>query len=459
MLLPHTIPPAFAAGALYDRVLQGALTHFFGRAVLETHSLASESSRGLLALEPTDDPAALTLRSFGTRHVLRVPSRQPFTAHEVRLARAIGSVLSARYHAIFDPAIMARRSDLFQGAIEDRFVGAFLDGADYSAGDEASRADGIAAAIEVLRVAALSRYENRCISSGVLLLDGERDPTGPGGVPSGASGGIAYSQRLTSIKAFYRLCDGLRTVFLVNRSGRLLRTVDVGSWARATHPGASGLPVPCATAYQQHALATLDTGHVCVVLSPTHEIKVFAEGAQVFAFRNAAWHLLDLQARYVYWVSAVGRALLAERVFQAALDLADARQGALFLVLRDPAAALPLLVAQPDLLQPGSAAGTSGEVSRQGLLGLLASRDVSGIDGSVLEALASMDGATVLDLEGRVLAAGAILRHPVETAQGGLSPEGARTTAAVAASRFGPVLKVSEDGTITFYDACKEWDI
>jgi hypothetical protein len=37
--------------------------------------------------------------------------------------------------------------------------------------------------------------------------------------------------------------------------------------------------------------------------------------------------------------------------------------------------------------------------------------------------------------------------------------EGARTTAAMAASRFGPVLKVSEDGVITFFDRERVWDI
>ena len=39
------------------------------------------------------------------------------------------------------------------------------------------------------------------------------------------------------------------------------------------------------------------------------------------------------------------------------------------------------------------------------------------------------------------------------------SVEGARTTAAMAASQFGPVLKVSEDGIITFFDRERVWDI
>ena len=60
----------------------------------------------------------------------------------------------------------------------------------------------------------------------------------------------------------------------------------------------------------------------------------------------------------------------------------------------------------------------------------------------------------------RLLAAGAILRHPPtpESEPGG-AIEGARTTAALAASRFGPVLKVSADGMITFFDAGRVWDI
>ena len=115
------------------------------------------------------------VRWFGTRYGLRVPERRPFTAHEIRIARAIGSVLAARYHAILNPKAMIERGELFRGAIEDRYAGAFADGHPYPIGAGASRADRIAAAIEVLRVAALSSYENRAISSGVLILGPEGD--------------------------------------------------------------------------------------------------------------------------------------------------------------------------------------------------------------------------------------------------------------------------------------------
>jgi hypothetical protein len=71
------------------------------------------------------------------------------------------------------------------------------------------------------------------------------------------------------------------------------------------------------------------------VLTPSREIKIFAEGAEIFTFRGAAWHLLDLQAKYRLWAEGVGDEALAMRIFQTALDLADAREGALFVVARD----------------------------------------------------------------------------------------------------------------------------
>lgn len=121
------LPPALAVGAQYDSLLQSALTQFFERASLETEAVPSPSSDGRLAIEPSADPAALSIRWFGNRYTLRVPASRPFTEHEVRFARAIGAVLSARYRAILSPQLMVERADLFRGAIEDRYVGAFFD--------------------------------------------------------------------------------------------------------------------------------------------------------------------------------------------------------------------------------------------------------------------------------------------------------------------------------------------
>lgn len=455
-----SLPPALAVGALYDNLLQSALRQFFERATLETEAMPSPSSDGRLAIEPTHDPGALSIRWFGTRYTLRVPGQRPFTAHEVRFARAIGAVLSARYRAILSPQLLVERGDLFRGAIEDRYVGAFFDTEPYDFSRGSVPTDRVALAIEMMRTAALSTYENQPISTGVLLLAADEDPVSR--YPAAERDAVHYTGALTSIKSFYRLADGRRTVFLVNRDGRLLDIVDVARWAAEAQPG-TALEVPCAQAYQAHARATIGGGHVCVVLNPRREIKVFAEGSQVFSFSHADWRLLDQTAKYVLWQAAVGSAPLAERLFRTALDLSDARQGALFVVLKHPIASLAQLVASTDRLDMELLVQHAGPAvpSRRDLLHVLAGRSITELDPSVLAALATLDGATVTDTDGTLLAVGAILRHPLSSEHvkmDGLA-EGARTTAALAASRFGPVLKVSEDGLISFYDGGRVWDL
>ena len=155
--------------------------------------------------------------------------------------------------------------------------------------------------------------------------------------------------------------------------------------------------MPCPTPYRSHALATAGNRNVCVVLSPSHEIKLFAEGVQVFSFRNARWHLLDIQAKYEMWAASVGNRALAERLFQTALDLADAREGALFVVLRDPVTSLPLLVAPGDQLDAPRPPAEPEAPTRAQLLHMLQGRTATGIDPAVLAGLARTDGATVID--------------------------------------------------------------
>jgi hypothetical protein len=451
-----SVPPALAVGALYDSVLQSALRQFFERATLDTEVTPSLSSDGRLSIEPSANPAALIIRWFGTRYTLRVPGRWPFTSHEVRLAQAIGAVLAARYSAILNPRFIAERNGLFRGLIEDRYVGSFLDYRPYAIDTREARADRVASVIEMLRVAALSSYENRPISTGVLLLGTSNDPCRPElPTPERAP---TYTEFTTAIKSLYRLADGVRTVFLANSEGRLLDIIDIERWGAQVSRDQT-LQVPCAKPYQAHARATLQQGHICALLSPSREIKIFAEGAEVFTFRGAAWHLLDLQAKYRVWAESVGEEALAMRIFQTALDLSDAREGALFVVARDTANAVAKLVAPADRLDVPHPGTRPGQPSRRDLLALLEGRSITDLDPNVLAALASLDGAIVVDPRARLLAAGAILRHPPSDELEAGIVEGARTTAALAASKFGPVLKVSSDGVITFFDGEKVWDI
>src|SRR5205823_10119373 len=103
--------------------------------------------------------------------------------------------------------------------------------------------------------------------------------------------------------------------------------------------------------YVHHAKATRSGDHICLVLTPSQEIKIFAGGTMAFAFSDARWRLLDIPTKYAAWCQAVGATCpsdLAARTFQAAMNLSEHRTGALFVLLRDPAKSLPQLVAPSD---------------------------------------------------------------------------------------------------------------
>jgi hypothetical protein len=98
-------------------------------------------------------------------------------------------------------------------------------------------------------------------------------------------------------------------------------------------------------------------------------------------------------------------------------------------------------------------------LAKRALHYLARGRSVVDLDSTVLEAFAGLDGAIATDRTGRLLAFGAILRQDASAPLTTIV-EGARTTAAMIASRFGPVLKISEDGIVScFLDGDRVWDL
>jgi DNA integrity scanning protein DisA with diadenylate cyclase activity len=256
---------------------------------------------------------------------------------------------------------------------------------------------------------------------------------------------------------------------VVDRQGDLCRAVDIARWADRAQ-GSERPSSPCPRAYRDHARATLDGGHVCLVLTPSQEIKVFAGGDLTFSFSDARWRLLDIPTKFATWCKAVGTTScrdLAARVFQAALNLGEDRKGALFVVLRDPAASVTQLIAPTDRIDeevavddPEDPDNLSPRLAKRSLHHVVRGRGLTEIDPTVLEALAGIDGAVVTDRDGRLLTFGAILRIAPETLKVARAVEGARTLAALAASLHGPTLKVSEDGFLTmFLGGRRVWEL
>ncbi|MFI5456712.1 MAG: hypothetical protein ACHRXM_14790 [Isosphaerales bacterium] len=438
----------------YQIVLRRALEHFFPDGQLDVSGDRSvidwDGSADEIRYRLRDDPDSLgvEIEWLGTHLMFQPGKPAPLLSTERRMVEVIMEAIDLRFRELFSQGL-PHRLDRFQYQTEDLIV------ADYLNTVGSYR---IPAALEALRAAALSTYENRRVSTGALLLGTEHDPAAPG--YKNVAGAPSFNARLTAIKGFHRLCDGVRTVFLVDRQGDLARMIDVARWAEACQ-GGEALVHPCSRPYLSHAKATRSGGHVCLVLSPSQEIKIFAEGTLMFSFSDARWRLLDIPSKFAVWCEAVGRTEwrdLALSVFQAALNLGESRLGALFVVLRDPQKSVPQLIAPTDQISwevvaddPQDPENLSPRHAKRALHHVVRGMKLSDLEPSVLEAIACLDGAVVTDQEGRLITFGAILRIAPETLVMGRAVQGARTLAGLAASLHGPVLKVSEDGYLTMF--------
>lgn len=464
-LAPGDTPREVTAVAeLFSSVFRRDVQAFLPRALVEP--LEESDSHPDLAQSPfrflsTPENRPTELELFGRKHRLVLPRGRTLHPLERRMVSAIARVLTLRYEDLFR-AGQTPRLELYRGGSEDHYVAAYIEPESYQTHDAGQRR--IAPTIQTLRTAALSTYENQRVSTGVLLRN---DP--PESLQDSASpDALLYGVELTAFKSIHRLCDGRRTLFLVDALGKLVDVIDVAHWA-ATHCNTTAsTEIPCARVYQAHARSTSIGGHVCLVLSPNREIKLFAEGQQMFAFAHGRWRILDPTSKFAQWSHAVACPQLARCLFQAALDLAEERQGGLFVVVREPDQAIGRLIARHDLLDDHASHPSHTDLSptehdplaRRALHYLARGRSATDLQPSVLEALASLDGALVTDRTGLLIAFGAILSHDPASLPGMARAEGARTTAALAASLYGPVLKVSEDGIVSCYlNGSRVWDL
>ncbi len=429
---------------LYSDLLENGIRYFFPGSTLERVPMGAEQMPGLLGAVPSG--GQVEFEWMGSGYSLSASSK--LSDHERRLLRSIGMVLSARYQLLTNQALAAQSFQLFRGLPEDRFVSAFLDPAPHTSAEAvAGLTDRIADAIEVLRTSSMSTYENRRIATGVLLFGSMPEPCHvPPQTPKRA---LRYSHLLTSIRSFHRLCDGLRTLALVDQNGLLAELIDVHDWAEPYRD--MPLAVPPSAQYTDHCRATLCGGHICLILSPNGEIKIYSDGVPVFRFIDGKWRLVDARYRYDVWKKTIGNAALAERLFTVALNLTESRRGALFVVL-DNRESANMLVSQPDLLDHLNHDDLmDGITSKDQLHYLLRDRSILDVPSTVLENIARIDGAVVLCPDANLLAFGAILHHHSAEEALNRTVEGGRTTAAIAASHFGTVLKISEDGLISMY--------
>jgi DNA integrity scanning protein DisA with diadenylate cyclase activity len=388
---------------------------------------------------PDDAPVDMALTAAGHLSFYWWDSRygftrpEPFSVLERLLVDTIVRVLRERMYP--DPAA-SDTAPRVGGWLEDRCVAAFLASSMVPSEDELRFVDTLVGVMEVLRRAAMTTHENRRVTGGALV-GAPTNPRPPG--PDRPLGVLRYEWPLASPKTVHRICDGIRTIALVDPHGVIIGVRDLNV---PLEDLARRLPYPIAARYAPHARATVGGHEVCLVLTAHGTIHVFAHGVQTLSFIDGRWRLRDLGDKVASAETEIGSRALTERLLRAALALSEQRRGALFVVLNDAASEDSLMAAGDRL-----SSATRSTAPPQPFYELLRGGNVHGLSSALVENIASLDGAVVLRRNGDLIAAGAILRG-----DGGIAGvEGARTTAALVASQYGAALKVSEDGEISLF--------
>lgn len=191
---------------------------------------------------------------------------------------------------------------------------------------------------------------------------------------------------------------------------------------------------------------------VAITLNRNGEILIFKGGHLVFAKRRGRWryfaHEAVVKALTKGSVSKNTDIRLRQELYLTALDIAFSRTGGCIGVFtqehRDKGIRL---IDDKDNLK----CSNSQSYKREALSAIINNRKFQDLDRFLRLELVSIDGATVLNFEGDILAAGAILRITERSNAGG-----GRQAAAESLAEHGLGIKISNDGYIRALNRKKE---
>jgi hypothetical protein len=282
--------------------------------------------------------------------------------------------------------------------------------------------------IRFVRSLSQETYENQRLAYGVIFSD--------------RYSGFAPFARAFDNKRVKRLTDGFSTAIIVDTKG------NIAGYTAFSVPITEGTRTsrrPWWTAGL--AEATYRIRGVGTALLRSGDMVVLHNNRLQFSLRAGQWriwnHAAILSQVRSAW-SSRGAPTNIDNVlrylYHVALDLSFRRSGGLLVLINRRSRLPDLLMSASDHVE-----AFSRGPAEQSLDALLTSAVVHRIDRRIIADLASLDGALVVDRTGHVLAYGAMTKSARRTSQG------ARTRAAIAASREGIAIKVSSDGAISFY--------
>lgn len=283
-------------------------------------------------------------------------------------------------------------------------------------------------AVDQLAAWAGQQYEGKPIAASFGFVPGSH----PDGMPLASFCKLPFGAVLS---------NGFDTIISVSIEGNLL------THEQLDHPKIPD-EVPAFAPFRMAPLARWSAhGRIAMALNRTGEILIFRDQRLCFTRRGGKWHFLTHEPV----IRQIGRLRkgpadpeekrVRTAVYETCLDASFARTGACIgIVTEEHLNDWPNIADSPaDYLSPPTSPKTKT------LASMVQGSPFQELDRRLRQELVAIDGATLIDHQGRVLAVGAILNIS------GGSGAGGRLAAAKRLSGIGVGIKVSQDGGIVGY--------
>ena len=197
--------------------------------------------------------------------------------------------------------------------------------------------------------------------------------------------------------------------------------------------------------YSAFSAYTENSEKLAFVLNRNGEILVFKNGALFFAKRRGEWKLFTHKSiiKQLAFGSRKTLPSLQDSVYESALDVSFARCGGCICVVQKSRLGKFL---KSSILKPEDILKSKSNAKTYTLLKSIGANKFQNLDRRIRQEMLGIDGATILDHEGSIITAGAILNISQENKSSATG--GARLAAARELSKYGLSLKISADGEI-----------
>lgn len=237
------------------------------------------------------------------------------------------------------------------------------------------------------------------------------------------------------------LSNGYDTLLVFSDEGKLAEHCSIGD----SDPDQNADKIYCPFRFRHIAAWTDDSNRVAITLNRNGEVLVYKSGRLLFAKRRGDWryfaHVPVIKHLTKDGLPRKSSPALRTAIYLAALDAAFAKTGAcLGVSVASEVVECKKLIIPPERF----GADAQDESSKRKTLEIIvAGRKFQEIGRQLRLELLSIDGATVIDTKGNILAIGAILK-----VSGSATTGGGRQAAAETLAKHGLGIKISNDGYI-----------